>query len=180
MRLLRSSLVPLSLTLALVSSSCSSRPGPGDVPSTYTDRPDGVLAALAGAESAQLFALHPYPFQREIAGEGELPEDRLFHSYEILGSAPSQGVDATDHLLALVEYGIEDSDGMVAACFNPRHGIRVVKDGVAHDFVICFECLSMQTYRDGGRDGGHMTSERYAHAVTRVFEAHGLTIHRDE
>ena len=66
MRLLRSSLVPLSLTLALVSSSCSSRPGPGDVPSTYTDRPDGVLAALAGAESAQLFALHPNPFQREI------------------------------------------------------------------------------------------------------------------
>ena len=33
-------------------------------------------------------------------------------------------------------------------CFNPRHGIRSMRNGKTYDFVICFQCNSYHVYVD--------------------------------
>ena len=43
----------------------------------------------------------------------------------------------------------DDSKGLVAGCFNPRHGIRATAGGKTVELVICYECLSMKVYVDG-------------------------------
>ena len=34
----------------------------------------------------------------------------------------------------------------MAACFNPRHGIRVTRNEKEADFVICFECAQVEVF----------------------------------
>lgn len=138
-------------------------------------QPDGVLAALANPDRVELVALHPYPHQ--IEGEEEM--ERL-HGYGVLGRAALDDSAQGNEVLALIEQGIEASNGMVAACFNPRHGLTVTQGEEVWDLVICFECLSMQVYLDGERNGGHLTVERYEPQVTAIFETAGLTIHADD
>ncbi|MEM7307867.1 MAG: hypothetical protein AAF682_14405 [Planctomycetota bacterium] len=137
-------------------------------------RPDGVLAALADPQAVELVALHPYPYQLE-----EADERPRFHGYGVLGRAPLDDGGDRNRVLALVERGIEASNGMVAACFSPRHGLRVEADGSRWDLVVCFECLSMKVYRDGEQVDGHLTSEVVEPQVTALFEASGLAIHGD-
>lgn len=44
-----------------------------------------------------------------------------------------------------------------AQCFNPRHGIRVMRNGKQDDLVICFECLSFRLY--GASEGGFVITD---------------------
>ena len=48
---------------------------------------------------------------------------------------------------------VEHWDGAFAACFNPRHGIRVKAKDAVFDFVICFECNSVAVFRNEKRTG---------------------------
>ena len=158
-----------SLLIALLLAACSGSQTESGV------QPDGILASLADADHVELVALHPYP--HEIEGEQEI--ERL-HGYGVLGRAALNDLAQGNQVLALIEQGIEASNGMVAACFNPRHGLTVTQGDEVWDLVICFECLSMQVYLDGERNGGHLTVERYEPQVTAIFEAAGLTIHADD
>ncbi|MEZ5977763.1 MAG: hypothetical protein R3F34_06050 [Planctomycetota bacterium] len=153
---------PLLVALAL--GSCAS----GSVGTA----PDGVLAHLAHPDAVEIYALDPSPpGSREL--DASVP---VFHEYEVLGRATLSSSAERDELLALVERGIEDSDGRAARCFIPRHGIGVVKDGVQWDYVICFECLWMRVYRDDVRVEQQLTTDGPRDAVTALFERHGLTI----
>ena len=154
----------------LLLGSCSGSPNQGG------ERPDGVLAALADPERVELLALHPYPYQLE-GGEDGL---ELFHEYGVLGRAELEDGVGGNELLALIEQGIEESNGMVAACFNPRHGLRVAADGSTWELLICYECLSMQVYRDGERVEGHRTAESVEPQVSATYRAAGLEIHRND
>ena len=157
---------PLAATLLL--GACSS-------PITTGARPDGVLAELADPDAVELLALHPYP---HALGDDDADLPR-FHGYGVLGRAPLADDEQENRVLALVERGIETSDGMVAACFDPRHGLRVTAGGATWDFVICYACLSMNVFRDDVQLEGHLTSDAVEPQMTALFESAGLTIHRD-
>jgi len=105
--------------------------------------------AIEAAESMELFALHPYPHSEEGT-----PPDRgsSFHGYRILGRASLAAEDRVTELARLVIRGIRASDGRVAACFDPRHGIRVTGGGRQVDLVICYECLQMQLWDPAPED----------------------------
>ena len=55
-------------------------------------------------------------------------------------------------MLAALETGAKDNTGEAAACFNPRHGIRVKSGDKTVDLVICFECLQVKSFA-GDKDG---------------------------
>ena len=61
-------------------------------------------------------------------------------------------------LVAALKKGVEENDGTVANCFNPRHGIRATHEGNTVELVICFECLSMQAYLGAERSGALTTA----------------------
>jgi hypothetical protein len=142
---------------------------------TSSAPPDPLLDGLAGAQRLELLALHPYPHERTEP----LTPAADFHGYEILGRADATDAAERDALLALVRRGIAASDGSVAACFNPRHGLSFTKDGHVTDLVICFECLSLTIYVDGARADSRLTAATFAADVTAHFAAHGLVLHSD-
>lgn len=106
------------------------------------------IAALALSDGHLfLYSLNP------AGGIGySVNNDTVFHGFKILGEVEVTGLNEKRALIEAFAKGVRDDGGMVAACFNPRHGIRFVADSSQYDFVICFECGSVMTYGfNGGR-----------------------------
>jgi|GEM_PF-6111354 len=161
------------LALAGLLAACAPASGERDA-----DGPDGVLADLAGADGMTIHALFPYEHEYMEGGEhaDEAETVPRFHGQPVLGTATVDDAATRDQLLALVERGIESSDGTVAACFDPRHGFSVEKDGVVTDLLVCYACLSMEVFVDGERADGHLTVEAVEPRITEIFEDLGLEI----
>jgi hypothetical protein len=92
------------------------------------------------------------PTHPALRSESAPPPKETFHDYSVLGKTEIRSAEERTELLRALDKGIADSDGSVASCFNPRHGISATLHGETVDLIICFECLSIETYtthRDG-------------------------------
>src|SRR3954471_16183202 len=92
--------------------------------------PADARAALEKADEWELYSLDP-------ARQKDPPKD-AFHGWKVLGHTTVKDADARKKLLGDLEKGAQDKHGTVAACFNPRHGIRVTAGDKTIDLVICF------------------------------------------
>jgi hypothetical protein len=125
--------------------------------------PDKVEEALDKAESFDLYSLDP------MRGKGDkVPEDG-FRGYKVLGKTTVKDADTRKKLVATLKKGIAENKGMVAACFNPRHGIRVTHDGNTYDLVICFECMSANVYARDKQDGSFLLTDSPQSAFNKVL-----------
>jgi len=119
-----------------------------------------------------LYSLNPHDYR---VFDGKLPEnsDQTFHRYPVLGGVEITSLEEKTNLLNAFTKGIRESDGQVAACFNPRHGLRIVDGTVTNDFVICFECLQVQAY---GFSGGHdfLTSGSPSGTFNKVLDEYHI------
>jgi hypothetical protein len=77
---------------------------------------------------------------------------RVFHGFKILRKAQVTTEEDKAAILKAFALGVRESDGSLATCFNPRHGLRLVVGSSTNDFTICFECLSVMPY---GFNDGH-------------------------
>jgi hypothetical protein len=68
-----------------------------------------------------------------------------------------------------VRKGLDEASNLLAACFNPRHGITVRKPGNSIDLLICYECLQVKVF-DGGQ-ATHLTSRSVERDVDAFFAA---------
>jgi hypothetical protein len=78
--------------------------------------------------------------------------------------------------IALLRTGIRrsiETGGPVAACFNPRHGVRFTKNGRQVELILCFECAGMEAKGSSEFDGAPISGAAEADFY-RVFRAHGL------
>lgn len=100
--------------------------------------PDDARAILTHADQFELLSLNPQP--RPDLGE------RGFHGYEVLGSTVIKDAGIQGRLVSAFEKGVSENQGVAAACFNPRHGIRAASAGRTADFLICFECAHVTVY----------------------------------
>src|SRR4051794_41141887 len=73
--------------------------------------PADALKALKESKTFELYALSPI----------EAQEGDRFHDYPILGSTKLDAEQAKPLVAALQAGVAENRDGIVAACFNPRH-----------------------------------------------------------
>ena len=78
------------------------------------------------------------------------PED--FHGWKVIGKTTINDLEVRKRLIAALEKGVEENKGDAMKCFDPRHGIRVTRDGVTADFVICFQCFQAIVYMTGGKE----------------------------
>jgi hypothetical protein len=113
--------------------------------------PEHLLTLLEKAERFELLSLNP-----ERAKEKAVDD---FHGYKVLGKTTVTDAAVRKKLVAALKKGVEDNDGAAAGCFNPRHGIRVTRDGKTADFVICFECLFVQVHVGGKLEKGLRTTD---------------------
>lgn len=131
--------------------------------------PASSRTILAAATELELFALHP---DRRVE---ENVRTLNLQGYEALGRTTIDG-DLVPDLLGEVSRGIDRSDGRAALCFMPRHGIRARHEGRIADLVICYECMQIYVFVDGEKVGTVLTASDATDAVSRIFEAAGLTI----
>jgi hypothetical protein len=144
---------------------------------TSSPPPDPLFDGLVGSQQMELFALHPD--SREPTGQ--TPSAYAFHGYTVLGRAEVLDMPERDTLVGLVHRSVAASDRTVALCFDPRHGLRITKDGHTTDLVICFECFKMDVFVDGVRERERrLIAATFAADVTAHFTAHGLALHTDD
>lgn len=104
----------------------------------------------------------------------DLRED--FHGFSVIGKTTVSGYLSRRNLIAAVKQGIADSDGSVAACFIPRHGLRAVADGKTVDLVICYECHSIRVYINDEQAGGVLTAATSRTALDKTLTAAGVAL----
>ena len=104
--------------------------------------PAPLHAALEKGGEFHLFSIRP---ARVETGPGAMH----FHGWEIIGRTSIRDEEKRKKLVAALKTGVEENQGIGAACFRPRHGIRVTEPGKVTDFIICFECFQVQVIVDG-------------------------------
>ena len=123
--------------------------------------PDNVRTILEKAEKFEVLSLSPERLK-------EKPKDD-FHGWRVIGRTTVAAADR-EKLVAAFKKGVADNDGTVAACFNPRHGIRVTHDGKTADFVICFECLQVHAYLGDKDEKGFLVTQSPQAAFDTVLK----------
>lgn len=126
------------------------------------DFPKEVREAFEKATEFDLYSLDP-----DRQGK-KSDKDTLFHDWKVLGKTTLKGDDAKK-VRAAIDKGRKDSDGSVAACFNPRHGVRIVQDKKTIDLVICYECHSATIYEGDKRIGSFLTARSPSPILNKVL-----------
>jgi len=136
--------------------------------------PEAVDRLLTKAELFELYSLDP---ERKKDKQGNLvPVKDGFHGWEVLGKTEVKGEAERKRLADALRLGAEDNFGMVAACFIPRHGIRLKGGGKTVDLVICFQCLSVQVFVDGERKEGFLTTGDPQEAFDAMLRSAGVKL----
>ena len=105
-----------------------------------------AVEVLENGERFYLLSLDPTPRKYYESIKKDAPKGEDFHDYTTLGKLEITSREGRAVLLRALNDGISSSDGAIAACFNPRHGIRAELAGRTVDLVICFECLQIRVY----------------------------------
>ncbi|HZK80060.1 MAG TPA: hypothetical protein VFC46_03315 [Humisphaera sp.] len=100
--------------------------------------PRAAIDALDDADRYELLSLDP--------DRSDSPSSDDFHGHHVLARLVVVDIAVQRQLNAALRAGI-DSKQTMAACFNPRHGIRVTRAAQTTDFVICFECSQVKVWR---------------------------------
>ena len=125
--------------------------------------PAEAKLALQSAEKIEFYSLNP--IEPDESTEGE-----KFNGWLVLGETIIEAEETRNTLVDSLRKGVNASDGSVAGCFNPRHGIRVTHNDKVHDFVICFECLQVQWIIDSERQPGFLTTDSPARAFNKILK----------
>ena len=194
---MRPLLVLLSLAL-LVGSGCPAAPGSSagsGAPGTVANDP---LDFLAGLPSVTLVSLNPVAvgIQEAELREAQLGEDQpsaaegpaeveapaaspaagssqqVLHGYQVLGSTELTDADQRRALEAL-RRSRDESTGISAKCFEPRHALRGEQDGRQVDVVICFQCMSMVVH-EGEESSWVPITHAAESTLSRLLDAAGV------
>ena len=100
-----------------------------------------------------------------------IPEgSQHLHGWEILESCSVNDLSDRSELLGAFDKGIFISSKESVDCFNPRHALRLVHDGVTTDHLICFQCFNYSTWINGESTGGGSTGASARDPFNRLLE----------
>ena len=161
------------LAASLLLAACSA-PDPGEGP-LVVDFGDELAQehrdVLFAAAELELVAVDPaWPTDESRA------DPTTLHGYGVRGRATVTDRDTRLELLEALGAAARENDGMVAACFNPRHAIIAHHGGKTAELIICFECLTFQVWDGIERVETVDLSETPRSLFDRIFGEHGLSI----
>jgi len=130
--------------------------------------PADVKTILEKADSFELLSLEP-------TTPNETPAES-FHGWKVLGKKTVDEAEVRKTLVAAFEKGVEAYQGDGAACFNPRHGIKVKHGGKAADLVICFECDRVRAYLGGQNEHEFLVSRSPSDLFNKVLKDGGVEL----
>lgn len=97
--------------------------------------------------------------ERRVVKFQNLTEEEKFHGFPILGTVEITNRRDRKAIISSIQTGINEGD-MVASCFWPRHGLRIMTTDSTYEYKICFECSQYRVYKDfdDRRSGGTISS----------------------
>lgn len=106
-----------------------------------------LVAELPKAKQVIIYSLEPYAEQRRKQMTDPPSNRPLLHQWEILGQVEVHSAEERE----IIGAAFLDSSRLArderAACFSPRHGIKLVTaDGRETSFVLCFQCNAVVAY----------------------------------
>lgn len=126
--------------------------------------PGDTWRTLTNADKYELLSLEPYQLGRRTDNDG------------ILGRTTIIDPATQARLNYALAAGVRESDGTAAACFNPRHEIRITQRGVTTEIIICFECRQVQVQRGGKVIAYFLTSESPQQTFDEVLLKAGVPL----
>ena len=97
-------------------------------------------AMLAADTKLTFYSLQPNEDER-WAFTGKKNGIDVLRGYPIRGRAVVSGKKEIAEIVRSLIAGIRESDGTVASCFMPHHGLTIERGEKKIDLVICFTCL---------------------------------------
>jgi len=109
------------------------------------------LAVVKSLEKIDPFKIQLYLYSLDPSNRQEIIHDapNVFYGFPILGKVEIRPLAEKEALLKAFIQGVKESNGVVAACFEPRHGLRIIQGDQQTDFVICYTCLSIDAHGFG-------------------------------
>ncbi|HEY8665281.1 MAG TPA: hypothetical protein VIL86_01390 [Tepidisphaeraceae bacterium] len=112
-------------------------------------KPPTELSALDSVDEYELLSLKGNVTIQEEPGPPNPALSRPhLYGHEILGRTMIADLQTRRQLNGALKAGVRENNGEAAACFNPRHAIRVTRAGVTTEFLICFECSRVEVWRN--------------------------------
>jgi hypothetical protein len=93
-----------------------------------------------------------------------------------LGREPIPEPGPRHELVAALQKAISESDGSVAACFEPRHGIHATSGVNSVDLVICFHCRQIEVYLGSTQTAYVPTTDAAERVFDRFLEEAGVRL----
>lgn len=128
--------------------------------------PETALTILEQADHFELLSLNPEYQQTPAEGD--------FHGYRVLGTALIDDIETRNKLVFAFKKSVAENLGIAAACFNPRHGIRVTRKEKQADFVICFECNQVHLF--GATRGSFLVTRSAQPLFDSVLHSRGVSV----
>ncbi|HSI82973.1 MAG: hypothetical protein ACAI35_19430 [Candidatus Methylacidiphilales bacterium] len=108
--------------------------------------PKDFEEALQNPGKVTLYSLDPL---RMNSVEQRQHEGEALYQYKVLGKTPLSAGQAKE-AIAEFKTAVTLWDGDWAKCFNPRHALRIERDGgQSYDLLLCYECSRMLAWKDG-------------------------------
>ena len=135
------------------------------------DSSEAAFTAMITAEQYELLSLDPH--------SPEMPPVDEFHGWKVLGRTSIDDAATRKKLTDALRAVASEGDIVPAACFWPRHGIRLTTAGIVTDFVICFQCSQVEVFEDGKKSVGFLTSDTPQSTFDEVLQAKGVPLPSD-
>jgi hypothetical protein len=100
--------------------------------------PAAAAAILEQPDQFELLSLNPQVQQGATGAD--------YHGFRVTGTVVINDPETRQRLVSSFERAVAENQGTAAACFNPRHGMRVTRNHKQVEFVICFECNRVRVF----------------------------------
>ena len=132
-----------------------------------------TLKKVFPADSYNVFTKSARVMLYSLESEKRIEGKELFHGYSVLGKTEVRSPKLQAKLKSSFVKAMPGAYG--AACFNPRHGLRLVDGEKTVDLVICFECGTTVTYYGEAKGEGDVFGTP-ARLYNRVLREAGVEI----
>ena len=152
-----------------------------------------LLAALVAtsATAAIAITLRPRPMpsdpldalidaqQFDLLSLGRDPESHdYYRGYKTLGQTRITDIRVRQKLIDALFAGIHEKHS-TGKCFDPRHGIRIIRYGHVAEYAICFSCGHSAIFVDGEHVGGFSSSPTPKSVFNEVLKIAGVPLAYD-
>lgn len=125
----------------------------------------------------EILSLHPLPVSFEdralLEAAGTPPE--TFHDYPILGRAKVPTSQDKQELMTALARSIREAQNVTYLCFNPRHGIVATQGDRRVEYLICFECETTESFRNGSEvPGSFKVTSSASNAFNAFLDRHRI------